>query len=243
MGYNWNWRVFQNVTPDGSGTYLQLLASGFAWTLGTALCAWVLALFLGSLIGMMRTSASPWASRLARAYVELFRNVPILVQLFLWYFVLPEVLPQAMGDALKQMPQASFITAVLGIGFYMSSRVAEQVRAGINSLPRGQSLAGKALGFTTFQTYRYVLMPVSFRIIMPPLTSEFLATIKNTAIAMTIGLVELTGAARSMQEYTFQVFEAFTAAMLVYLALNLSVTYAMRFVEERFRIPGLVATR
>src|SRR6202011_4621157 len=116
---------------------------------------------------------------------------------------------------------APFYTAAIGIGLFMSARVAEQTRAGIGSLPRGQKMAGTALGLTTLQVYRYVLLPMAFRIIMPPLTSEFLSTIKNTSVAITIGLIELTGEARSMQEFSFQVFEAFTGATVLYLLINL----------------------
>jgi glutamate/aspartate transport system permease protein len=139
---------------------------------------------------------------------------------------------------LKQLPNAAFWTASIGIGLYMSARIAEQVRAGVTSLPRGQAMAGKALGLTTAQTYRYILLPMAYRIILPPLTSEFLNTIKNTSVALTIGLLELTGRARSMQEFSFQVFEAFTAATLLYLAINAVVVVAMRFVERRVAVPG-----
>src|ERR1700740_2833368 len=167
--------------------------------------------------------------------------MPLLVQLFLWFFVLPEILPQAWGLWLKQMPNAPFYTAAVGIGLFMSARVAEQTRAGISSLPRGQKLAATALGLTTVQTYRYVLLPMAFRIILPPLTSEFLSTIKNTAVGITIGLVELTGQARSMQEFSFQVFEAFTAATLMYLLRNYAVVTGMRLLERRVAIPGYIA--
>ena len=241
MDYNWNWGIFWESSPEGTGTYLDMLLSGLRWTIVTAACAWVLALVLGSIIGVMRTLPSRLANGLSAAYVELFRNIPLLVQLFLWFFVLPELLPRAAGLWLKQLPNAPFWTAAIGIGFYMSARVAEQLRAGINALPRGQSMAGKALGLTTLQTYRYVLLPMAFRIILPPLTSEFLNTIKNTAVAFTIGLLELTGRARSMQEFSFQVFEAFTAATLLYLLVNAVVVTAMRFVERKVAVPGYIA--
>src|ERR1700740_3815316 len=167
--------------------------------------------------------------------------MPLLVQLFLWFFVLPEILPQAWGLWLKQMPNAPFYTAAVGIGLFMSARVAEQLRAGIGSLPRGQKLAATALGLTTAQTYPYVLLPMAFRIILPPLTSEFLSTIKNTSVAITIGLVELTGEARDMQECSFQVFEAFTAATVMYLLLNLVVVTLMRLLERSVAIPGYIS--
>jgi glutamate/aspartate transport system permease protein len=163
-----------------------------------------------------------------------------LVQLFLWFFVLPELLPPSWGLWLKQIHHAPFYTAAIGIGLFMSARIAEQLRAGIGSLPRGQKLAATALGLTTAQVYRYVLLPMAFRIIMPPLTSEFLATIKNTSVAITIGLIELTGEARSMQEFSFQVFEAFTAATLLYLLVNIVVVTAMRFLERFLAVPGYI---
>src|SRR5690242_21281891 len=144
MSYNWNWGIFFQLSPDGTHTYLQLLLFGAGWTLATALLAWAIALVLGSVIGVIRTSPVPWLVRLGNAYVELFRNIPLLVQMFLWYFVLPEVVPEAIGDWLKQLPDASFYTAVVSLGFYTSARVAEQVRAGILSLARGQRFAGLA---------------------------------------------------------------------------------------------------
>ena len=155
--------------------------------------------------------------------------------------MLPELLPRSWGLWLKQLPHAPFYTAAVGVGLFMSARVAVQLAAGIGALPRGQKMAATALGLTTAQAYRYVLLPMAFRIILPPLTSEFLNTIKNSAVAITIGLIELTGAARSMQEFSFQVFEAFTAATLMYLLINVVVVAAMRFIERSVAIPGYIA--
>jgi glutamate/aspartate transport system permease protein len=155
--------------------------------------------------------------------------------------VLPEVVPASWGIWLKQLPNAPFYTAAIGTGLFMSARVAEQTRAGINSLPRGQKLAATALGLRTPQIYRYVLLPIAFRIILPPLTSEFLSTIKNTSVALTIGLIELTAEARAMQEFSFQVFEAFTAATVLYLLINIVVVIGMRFVERGVAIPGYIS--
>jgi glutamate/aspartate transport system permease protein len=240
MNYNWNWSIFFETSPDGVHTYLTTLLLGTAWTLATALAAWCLALALGSLVGVIRTTPFPWLVRLGEAYVELFRDIPLLVQMFLWYFVLPELLPVSLGDWLKQLPDASFYTAVVALGFYTSARVAEQVRAGITSLARGQRFAALALGLTLPQAYGYVLLPMAYRIILPPLTSEFLNVIKNSAVALTIGLMELTARARAMQEMSFQVFEAFTAATIIYIIINIAVTFGMRWVEQRAAVPGLI---
>jgi glutamate/aspartate transport system permease protein len=240
VNYNWNWSIFFQTSPDGVHTYLETLLLGTGWTLATALSAWCLALTMGSLVGVIRTTSNSWLVGLGNAYVELFRNVPLLVQMFLWYFVLPEVLPTGMGDWLKQLPDASFYTAVVALGFYTSSRVAEQVRAGILSLARGQGWAALALGLTPTQTYVYVLLPMAYRVILPPLTSEFLNIIKNSAVALTIGLMELTARARAMQEFSFQVFEAFTAATVIYIVINVAVTFGMRWIERRTSVPGFI---
>jgi glutamate/aspartate transport system permease protein len=244
LNYNWNWKIFFEMAADARGTWLSTLINGLGWTLATAVCAWSIALVLGSVVGVLRTTPNKWVVRLGNAYVELFRNIPLLAQLFLWFFVLPELLPKAWGTAVKEMapPWASFVPAVLGLAFFTSARVAEQVRAGIQALPRGQFMASTALGLTLPQTYRYVLLPMAFRIVMPPLTSETMNIIKNTSVALTIGLIELTMAARSIQEFTFQVFEAFTAATLIYILVNLVVVNLMRWLERRVAVPGFVGS-
>ncbi len=240
MNYKWNWGIFWELSPDASGTYFETLLQGAKWTLATGITAWIAALLLGAFIGTIRTMPVRWIARLGDAYVELFRNIPLLVQMFLWYFVVPELLPAAAGTWMKQLPNSSFWTAVFALSFFTSARVAEQVKAGIQSLPRGQRMAGQAMGLTTAQTYRYVLLPMAFRIILPPLTSEFLNIIKNTSVALTIGLVELTARARSMQEFSFQVFEAFTAATILYLVINAVVVLGMRLLERSVAVPGYV---
>ena len=240
MNYNWNWHIFFEPNPTGAGTYLDMLVSGLLLTIKTALLAWVIALIFGTIVGILRSLPSKTASLIGFCYVEFFRNMPLLVQLFLWFFVLPELLPPAAGLWMKQLPNAPFWTAAIGVGLFMSARVAVQLAAGIASLPRGQKQATTALGLTTGQGYRYVLLPMAFRIILPPLTSEFLNTIKNTSVAITIGLIELTGQARAMQEFSFQVFEAFTAATVMYLAINIVVVTGMRFLERSLAIPGYI---
>ena len=240
MSYHWNWRIFWEPSPEGVGTYWTMLLQGLVTTLEVSVLAWAVALAVGCLMGVLRTLPSRPAQAIGAAWVELFRNIPLLVQLFLWYFVLPEVVPAAFGDWLKSLQDAPFVIAAAGIGFFMSARVAEQVRAGLGALPRGQRQAGTALGLTLPQTYRYVLLPMAFRVILPPLTSELINTVKNTSVALTIGLAELTARARAMQEFSFQVFEAFTAATVAYLAVNLAATLLMRWLERRVRVPGYV---
>jgi glutamate/aspartate transport system permease protein len=243
VGYRWNWGILLSPEPGGTGTWLYYLIVGLQWSIATALCAWVIALFVGSVVGTLRTTNNPWVVRAGNAYVEIFRNIPLIVQMFLWFFVFPELLPKGMGDAIKQMPPpwSTFLPAVLCLGIFTSVRVAEQVKAGIQSLPRGQRMAGTAMGLTPAQTYRHVLLPQAFRIILPPLTSEFMNIIKNSSVALTIGLMELTARARAMQEMSFQVFEAFAAATVIYLLTNLLVVLGMRALERKVRVPGLIA--
>jgi glutamate/aspartate transport system permease protein len=241
--YSWHWKVLLETEPGGTGSYLHYLIVGLGWTLATALAAWVIALVVGAFVGTVRTTNLKWAVRAGNLYVEIFRNIPLIVQMFLWFFVVPELLPKALGDWIKQMPPpwSSYLPAVMCLGIFTSVRVAEQVRAGINSLPRGQRFAGTAMGLNEFQTYRFVILPQAFRIIMPPLTSEFMNIIKNSSVALTIGLLELTGRARAMQEFSFRVFEAFTAATVIYLLTNLLVVLLMRAIEKKVRVPGLIA--
>jgi glutamate/aspartate transport system permease protein len=240
---SFDWRILLEMEPGGTGTYLRYLLVGLLWTLGTALAAWVIALVIGAIVGTLRTTTSKWVVRAGNLYVEVFRNIPLIVQMFLWFFVMPELLPTALGDWIKQQPPpwGMYIPAVICLGIFTSVRVAEQVRAGINSLPRGQRLAGTAMGLTQAQTYRYVILPQAFRIILPPLTSEFMNVIKNSSVALTIGLLELTGRARAMQEFSFRVFEAFATATILYLLTNLIVVLAMRALEKKVRVPGLIA--
>lgn len=231
MNYNWNWAIFNETAPDGAGTYLHSLMAGLGWTIATALSAWCIALLLGTAVGILKTTTSRPAQRFAFGYIELFRNIPLLVQMFVWYFVVPELVPRETGLWLKGLSNGPFVTAVICLGLFTSARVAVQVSAGIDSLPRGQRPAGRALGMREWQIYRYVLLPVAGRRILPPLTSEFLNNLKNTSVALTIGLVELTASARSMQEFSFQVFEAFTAATIIYLVVNLIAIGLMKMVE------------
>ncbi len=174
--------------------------------------------------------------RLADAWVELFRNIPLLVQIFLWYFVLPKVFP-----AMQQVP--GFALVVLGLGFFTSARIAEQVRAGIQALPRGQRYAAMAMGLTTWQTYRYILLPMAFRIIWPPLTSESMNLLKNSSVAFAVSIAELTMYAMQVQEETSRGVEVYLAVTALYAASAFAVNRAMALVERRLQIPGLtVAT-
>ena len=236
MQYNWDWGVIIREP------YLEWIISGFGWTVSVSIAAWLLAFSLGSIIGIFRTTNNSILRAIAAVYVEIFRNIPLIVQMFLWYFVFPELLPNEAGMWVKrEMPMPEFTTAALCLGLYTASRVAEQVRSGIQSIGQGQNNAGLATGLTKFQVYRYILLPVGYRIMIPPLTSEFLTIFKNSSVALTIGVLEITAQARQIEEYTFQGFEAFTTATVLYILVTSIVMILMRVVEGRVSIPGMIS--
>ncbi len=242
MGIQLDWNVFFEHLPGEGPEYWQVLLDGLGWTLAVSVLAWIIALAFGAVIGTIRTTQQPWLVRIGNAWVELFRDIPLLVQIFLWYFVIPEFVPPLKRWIIRADPiDAQFLSAVICLGLFTSARIAEQVRAGIQSLSRGQRYAGLAIGLKGFQVYRYVLLPMAFRIIIPPLTSEAMNLIKNTSIALTIGLAELTFRSREMGEYTFHFFEAFTAATVVYAGIALFANQIMTYIEHRVAVPGYIA--
>jgi glutamate/aspartate transport system permease protein len=236
MNYHWDWGVLFR------SPFFGWILSGFALTCLISLLAWILALLIGSVVGVGRTLDNRAVRALGTLYVEVFRSIPLLVQFFLWYYVLPQVLPTAWGTFLKRgLPNAQFWTVVVGLGLYTAARVAEQVRSGIGAIPRGQSSAALAVGFTRLQMYRYVLLPVAYRMLVPSLTSEFLGVFKNSSLALTLGVLELTAQTRQIEDYTFQAFEAFTAATVLYALVSFIVMGLMRMIEGRSRIVGTMA--
>lgn len=238
----WDWQVFCKNTIDGEVmprcfggggdiTYLDWMISAWGWTLSVAVLALVVALCVGSLMGILRTVPSKGLSFLGNAWTELFRNIPLLVQIFIWYHVVPSLIPP-----LKDVP--SFILVVLGLGFFTSARIAEQVKAGIQSLPRGQRYAGLAMGLTLPQTYRYVLLPMAFRIVIPPLTSESMNIIKNSSVAFAVSIAELTMFAMQAQEETSRGIEVYLAVTGLYFISAFAINRVALFIEHRVQVPG-----
>lgn len=227
---SWDWQVF--LQDDGGGrTYLEWMVSAWGWTLSVALLALALALVVGSLVGILRTVPSRTLVLLGDAWTELFRNIPLLVQIFLWYHVVPALIP-----SLKAVP--SFALVVLALGLFTSARISEQVRAGIQSLPRGQQQAGLALGFTLPQTYRHVLLPMAFRIVIPPLTSESMNIVKNSSVAFAVSVAELTMFAMQAQEETSRGIEIYLAVTGAYFVSAFTINRIAKFVEQRVQLPG-----
>ena len=232
MKYQWDWQIFVQDTGGGE-TYLQWMLSAWGWTLSVAGLGWVVALVFGAVVGTLRTVPNKGLQWFSNAWVELFRNIPVLVQVFIWYYVLPEMVP-----VLKSVP--SFLMVVFALGFFTSARVAEQVRAGIQSLPRGQMMAGSAMGLTLPQTYRYVILPMAFRIIVPPLTSEAMNIIKNSSVAFAVSIAELIQFAMQAQEETSRGIEIYLGVTALYVVSAFAVNRVMAVIEHRVRVPGTV---
>ena len=234
MNYQFNWSVLWSGQSGG------WLLHGLLLTLAISVLAWVLAAVLGIVSGAMRTV--PWKPLrvIATFYVEFFRNVPLLVWMFFWYFGVPPLLPRVVQDWLFNH-SAEFWAGMFALGVYHGARMSEIIRAGILSIPRTQFEAAVAMGLTTFQVYRLVIVPIALRLIVPPATNDSLNLLKNSSVALTISVAELTFQARQVETYTAKAIEAFTAGTVIYLVLCLGIAAIMTRVERRFAIPGLIA--
>jgi His/Glu/Gln/Arg/opine family amino acid ABC transporter permease subunit len=234
MNYNFDWSV---LWTGQSGRWL---LQGLITTLEMSLLAWVLALALGILSGALRTASLALLRWAATFYVEFFRNVPLLVWMFFWYFAVPPLLPQALQDWLFDHG-AEFWAGVVALGVYHGARFSEVIRSGIQSIPKTQFEAAVSTGLTFAQAYRLIIIPIALRLIVPPATNESLNLIKNSSVALTIGVAELTFQTRQIETYTAKAFEALTAGTLIYLVVCLAIATLMSQLERRFAIPGMIA--
>ncbi|RZJ84913.1 MAG: amino acid ABC transporter permease [Massilia sp.] len=240
----WDWQFYCNDTATGEAvagcfgpggkeeTYLQWMLGAWGWTLSISLLALVLALVVGTAVGIARTAPNKWLARFGEAWTELFRNIPLLVQVFLWYHVLPSLFP-----ALREAVPAS-VLVVFALGLFTSARIGEQVKAGIRTLPTGQRYAAQAVGMTLPQTYRFVLLPMAFRIVIPPLTSESMNIVKNSAVAFAVSIPELAQFAQQASEETSHFEEIFIPVTLLYFISAFAINRIAKFIEARVRIPG-----
>ncbi len=236
MNYNWDWSIL--LQPPNA----DLLIVGVGWTLSVTALSWTIALVVGCCVGTVR--GLPWrpGRLLAGAYVEVFRNVPPLVQLFLWFFVFPEIVPDSVGLWIKRdMPLPEFTTAALCIGLFSAARVAEQVRAGVDLVRARLLSAALATGLRPVQAYRLVILPVALRSIVGPLTSELLIATKMSSIGLTIGVLELTSQSQRIANDTFHGFEAYAAATAGYLVIGLAITAVMHRVATRLNASSVRA--
>lgn len=217
FSYQFDWAI---VT---SGQYYEWLVSGLNITLQLSVVSVALSFILGLLIAVMRMSTVKPILWFAHAYLEFFRNTPLLVQLFFWYFGSYKILPQSINDWLNST-NFEFGAAVIALTIYTSAFIAEDIRSGVRSIPKEQMEAARSAGFSYLRSMQYIILPQAVRITIPPLINQFQNLTKNSSLAMTIGVAELTYQARQVESYTFKGFEAFTAATLVYLALSLIIT-------------------
>lgn len=229
---NWDWQVFLQDTGGGE-TYLRWMMSAWGWTMAVASCALVIALVVGIFVGICRTLPNKTIAWLGEAWTEVFRNIPLIVQLFVWYHVVPSLFP-----SLRAVP--SFLLVVFGLGFFTSARIAEQIKAGLNSLPKGQRYAGLATGLTLAQTYRYVLMPMALRIVIPPLTSESMNIVKNSSVAFAVSISELIFFAGQASEETSRTKEIYLAVTVLYFISAFAINRIAALLESRAKVPGMM---
>ena len=229
---SWDWQVF--LQDNGGGqTYLNWMMSAWGWTLLVSALSLLVALVVGSIMGIFRTTPVKALVWIGNAWTELFRNIPLLVQIFLWYHVIPSIF-----RSLQSVPD--FVAVVIALGFFTSARISEQVRAGIQALPRGQRYAGLAMGLTLPQTYRFVLLPMAFRIVIPPLTSESMNIIKNSSVAFAVSISELTFFAMQAQEETSRGVEIYLAVTFLYFISAFAVNRVAAVIEKRVQVPGMI---
>lgn len=239
-----NWTLFFEPTPYGDGIYLDWLWDGIIVTVSLAVTAWIIAFVIGSLIGIMRTLDNRFIKGFAKSYIELFRNVPLLVQMFLWYMLMPEMLSGPFKTWFVEDLDPNihcFILAAIALGLFTSARIAEQVRTGIQTLPQGQKYAALALGLSFTQTYWYILLPNAYRKIVPTLTSEMTNIIKNSSVASTIGLIDLIGQIDRINESTNSIVEILCGVTIAFAIINYSVITIMRLVEKKTRLPNMMS--
>ncbi|TET87800.1 MAG: amino acid ABC transporter permease [Desulfobacteraceae bacterium] len=234
LAYEFDWSVLWRE-PFG-----MMLLKGLGLTIVIGLTAWIIALSLGIILGTMRVMPFRSLRFLGTLYVEVFRNIPLIVQLFFWFFAGPMIFGETMARQINQVSSLNFYVAIIGLGLYTASRIAEHVRAGYTSIGLDQYHAVLSTGMTQVQMYRYVIIPYALRLTIPPLTTEFLTIFKNSSVAMTIGVAELTFQSYQIDAETFHGLESTTGAMFIYLLLGMTVVKFMNILEKKFKIRGLV---
>jgi len=230
LKYKFDWAVVL------SGQYYDWLVSGVKVTIQLSVVSIALAFLLGLTIAVMRMSKVRPVRWFAHGYLEFFRNTPLLVQIFFWYFGSYKILPTAVNDWLVST-NFEFASAVIALTIYTSAFIAEDIRSGVLSIPKEQMEASRSSGFSYLRSMQFIILPQAVRITIPPLINQFLNLVKNSSLAMTIGVAELTYQARQVESYTFKGFEAFTAATIVYLAMSIVITVAVTWYSKTILSP------
>jgi polar amino acid transport system permease protein len=226
LNYTFDWSIIT------SGQYFDWLVSGLITTLKLSAISVVLAFILGLIIAVMRMAHNKPVRWFALAYLEFFRNTPLLVQIFFWYFGSYKILPAVVNDWLVNT-NFEFAAAAIALTIYTSAFIAEDIRSGVLSIPKEQMEAARSAGFSYLRSMQYIILPQAVRITIPPLVNQFLNVVKNSSLAMTIGVMEITYQARQVESYTFKGFEAFTAATVVYLVLSIVITSLVNLYNEK----------
>ena len=229
MGYNWQWyqipRYFYRVIDEE--LIWGPLATGLVITIEISLYSMLLTMVLGLLTALLRMSNSLSGQVLARVYLETIRNTPMLVQIYVFYFVIAPVLGIDR-----------FWTGVLCLGLFEGSFASEIIRAGINSVPRGQWEAASSVGLSRFSSYRYVVLPQAIPLMLPPMTGVLINLIKHSAIVSVIAVFELTTEGRNIIADTYMAFEVWLTVAGIYLVLTVSLSIFVGYLERRLRQPA-----
>lgn len=227
MQYQFDWGLVL------SGEYREWIIQGLITTLKISGISIVFSMIIGTIIAVFRLSRIKVLEWISLAYTEFFRNTPLLVQIFFWYFGSDSILPKVVKEWLYKQ-DFEFAAGVIALTIYTSAFIAEEIRSGINSIPKNQIEASRACGLSFIQSMQYVILPQAFRIIIPPLISQFLNLTKNSSLVMTIGVMELTYMARQIESYTFHGFEAFTVVTLIYIAISLTISIIINVYNRYF---------
>lgn len=233
ISYHFDFSVFLRQRLTDKSTYLTLLLWGFLTTIRISALSIVLAMILGTVIAVGKLSKVKALVFLSSAYIEFFRNTPLLIQIFIWYFGSDPFLPTVVKDWIYSQ-NIEFAYGVIALSTYTAAFIAEEIRAGVQSIPREQMEAARSQGFTFLESMRYVILPQAFRIVIPPLINQSLNLVKNSSLVMAIGVVELTHVARIIEAETSRVFEAFSMVTLIYLVLSLTISFAINQYNRRF---------
>jgi polar amino acid transport system permease protein len=214
---------------------LKHLMWGMQYTVLLTLTSWVLAVALGTVLATLRAIGNPLIEKIVAGYVAFHQNVPMLAQLFLWYFGVPTLLSDS-AQAWINSHGGEFIFASIAIGLCMAAYYSEDIRSGLRAVSAGQHEAARSLGLSFAKSMRYVILPQGFRIAMPPFINHTVVLFKNTSLAMAIGVAELTYTVRDIENQTFRTFEIYLVGTVIYLAISLGLMGVGAAVARRTRI-------
>jgi len=235
FGYEFDWSILFTENPTYQEHFGLTLIHGLVLTIKISLISSGIALALGTIFGLGRLTSFAPMRWLSTAYVEFFRNTPLLIQLFFWYFAFPMGLPQGAREYVFGL-NYEFWCATIGLSVYTGSFMAEVIRAGLQSIPKGLLESAYSSGLSYVQVLRTIILPLAFRSIIPPLGSEFLNNMKNSSLAMVVGVAELTWSSQQVESLTFRGFEATTGATVLYLGLSLVISTILNLVNVKLKI-------